>query len=177
MVWGIETRLALPSGESKNGRSAALDTRRYHRRLIEASLPPAPPAPPIENDAAIRYQLMTDVPENWIPFIPVHIENDNREIQLRRAAMLRVIEGDPTPPRIEPRTDLLRFGLDESTPHGYDLHEEEVPRAGVRVTQSFQRTRWYGGRVFIWFGARKETGRGERSSGLAFDRIPPKRRG
>ena len=79
--------------------------------------------------------------------------------------------------RTEPRTDLLRYGLDESTPHGYDLHEEEVPRAGARVTQSFQRTRWYGGQVFIWFGVRKETGRGERSSGLAFDRIPPKRRG
>ena len=100
---------------------------------------------------------MTAVPENWIPFIPVHIENDVREIQLRRAALLRTIEGDTDPPeRVEPRTQLLRQGLDLSVPVGYDLHEEEVPRAGVRVTQSFQRTRWYGGQVFIWLGARKE---------------------
>ena len=51
-------------------------------------------------------ELMSEVPENWIPFIPVHIENDIREIQLRRAALLRVIEGDPapSPERVEPRT-------------------------------------------------------------------------
>lgn len=177
MVWGIETRIALPSGESKSGRSAALEVARYHRRLVEEGAPPAPP-PAIENDAAIRYRLMTTVPENWIPFIPVHVEDDHREIQLRRAAMLRSIDRDPQPPaRIEPRTGLLRHGLDLPVPEGYDLYEEEVPRAGVRVAQSFQRARWYGGRVFVWFGARKETGRGERSSGLAFDRIPPRPRG
>ena len=56
------------------------------------------------------------------------------------------------------------------------LHEEEVPRAGIRVTQSFQRSRWYGGEVFLWLGMRKETGRGEGSSRLAFDRIPRKRK-
>ena len=37
--------------------------------------------------------------------------------------------------------------------------EEEVPRSGSRVTQSFQRTRWYGGEVFVWLGVRKQTGR------------------
>ena len=121
--------------------------------------------------------MMTEVPENWIPFIPVHIENSTREIQLRRAAMPRIVEGDPVPPvKIRPRTDLMRHGLDEVDPRGYDIHEEEVPRAGVRVTQSFQRTRWYDGRVFVWFGVRKETGRGERSSSLRFDQILPKRR-
>ena len=30
------------------------------------------------------------------------------------------------------------------------------------------------GQTFVWFGARKQTGRGEKSSGLAFDQIPPK---
>ncbi|HST35979.1 MAG TPA: hypothetical protein VLK25_05040, partial [Allosphingosinicella sp.] len=44
MVWGIETRVPLASGESKSGRSAALDTARYHARLVAAS--PAPAAPP-----------------------------------------------------------------------------------------------------------------------------------
>jgi hypothetical protein len=51
--------------------------------------------------------------------------------------------------------------------------QQEVPRSGVQVTQSFQRTRWYGGEVFVWLGARKHTGRGERSSGLGFDRYRP----
>lgn len=173
MVWGIETRVPLPTGESKPGRSAALETLRYHRRLV--TTPPAPP--PIENDAAIKYQVMNSVPENWIPFIPVHIDNDVREIQLRRAGMLRTIEGDTHPPvKIEPRSNLLRHGLDLAVPEGYDLFEEEVPRAGVRISQSFQRTRWYNGRVFIWLGVRKQTGRGETYSGLAFDQIVPVRR-
>ena len=119
---------------------------------------------------------MTRVLENWIPFIPVHVENSTREIQLRRAAMPRSIDGDPDLPEpITPRTALLRHGLDAEPPHGYDLHEEEAPRAGVQVRQSFQRTRWYGGEVFLWIGARKTTGRGERSSGLAFDQTPRKR--
>ena len=70
---------------------------------------------------------------------------------------------------VRPRTSLLRQGLDDGV--AYYLHEEEVPRAGVRVTQSFQRTRWRDGRVWLWLGVRKQTGRGEGSSGLAFDQI------
>jgi hypothetical protein len=54
-------------------------------------------------------------------------------------------------------------------PKAYFIDEEEVPRAGALVQQSFQRTRWLGGKVFVWFGAWKSTGRGEGSSGLAFD--------
>jgi len=53
----------------------------------------------------------------------------------------------------------------------YLLHQEEVPRAGVRVSDSFQRTRWRDGRAWVWLGVRKQTGRGEGSSGLAFDSI------
>lgn len=178
MVCGIETTIPLPTGVSKSGRSAAFDVQRFHRRIIQAGLPGEPPPDEdLENDAAIRYRLMTRVPEHWIPFIPVHIENDNREIQLRRAAMPRIIDGDPDPPKkIRPRTNLLRHGLDFDEPETYDLYEEEVRRTGVQVAQSFQRTRWYNGQVFTWFGARKRTGRGERSSGLRFDQILPKRR-
>jgi len=47
----------------------------------------------------------------------------------------------------------------------------EVPRAGAVVFQSFQRTRRPDGAVVTWFGARKETGRGEGSSGLRFDAL------
>lgn len=119
---------------------------------------------------------MSSVPENWIPMIPVHVAGDNRETQLQRAAMLRIIECDPNlnpppPVPVRPRTTLLRHGLDQEEASGYLLHEEEVPRAGARVTQSFQRTRWRDGRVLVWLGVRKQTGRGEGSSGLAFDRI------
>lgn len=57
---------------------------------------------------------MNTVPENWIPFVPVHLEGDNREIQLQRAAMPRILEGGPKPPKkVRPRTVLLREGLDK----------------------------------------------------------------
>lgn len=63
--------------------------------------------------AAVRYQAMNSVPENWIPFIPVHLPNNNREIQLQRAAMPRILVGDPNPAqKVQPLTSLLRQGLD-----------------------------------------------------------------
>jgi hypothetical protein len=49
------------------------------------------------------------------------------------------------------------------------VHEEEVPRASARVSLSFRRTRWTGGEAYVWLGVQKQAGRGERSSGLAFD--------
>jgi hypothetical protein len=177
MVWGIETTVPQPDGQGRSGRRSALETRAFHERLVAAANPdPVPDSGPLVNDATIRYEVMSRVAENWIPFIPVHVPGSHREVQLRRAGIPRLIEGDlEAPDRIRPRTSLLRQGLDLETPAGYDVHEEEVPRAGARVTQSFQRTRWYGGEVFVWLGVRKQTGRGEASSGLAFDRYRPKR--
>lgn len=51
------------------------------------------------------------------------------------------------------------------------LFEEEVPREGIRVTRSFQFTRWIDGSSHLWVGRRKGVGRGEGSSGLQFDRL------
>ena len=173
MVWGIENTVVQANGEPRQGSAAAIETINFYKRLI-AEHPAAVPdtTPLIENNAKIRYEVMNTVPENWIPFIPVHVPGDNRETQLQRAAMPRIIEGDPNrPERVRPRTVLLREGLDRTRPVSYFLHEEEVPRAGVKVTQGFQRTRWRQGSVFVWMGVRKQTGRGEGSSGLAFDRI------
>jgi hypothetical protein len=180
MVWAIERTIALPSGEAKPGRTAAFELRRFFEQDLERRLGAPPEPPPPAADAKIRYQVMTSVPENWIPMIPVHMDpGDSREVQLQRAAMLRILTGDPDlPVPVRPRTSLLRQGLDEATQSPYFLHEEEVPRAGVRVTKAFQRTRWRDGRAWVWLAVRKQTGRGEGSSGLAFDRIvdiPPRR--
>ena len=163
MVWGIEQRIPLPSGSSRAGSEAA---REYHRHL--QNLIGQPGSPAAEPTAPIKYQVMNQVPEQWIPFIPVHLDDSVRETQLQRAALPRILEGDPNQPeKIRPRTMLLRPNL----PKAYYVHEEEVPRAGAMVSQSYQRTRWIGGRVFTWLGVRKQTGRGEGTSGLAFDRL------
>jgi hypothetical protein len=178
MVWGIETIIPLPSGQSKAGREAAYESRNFYQRLVNEALSGAGATESGQEAAApIRYQVMVNpVPDNWIPFIPVHIpeENseDNREIQLQRAALPRILEGDPAPPqKIRPRTILLREGLDGEQPEPYFIHEEEVPRAGIRVAQTYQRTRWCNGQTFVWFGIRKMTGKGEGASNLAFDRL------
>ncbi len=175
MVWGLEKTVPMPTGRGAPGREAALELANRFRSILDLEIEGGlitPETP--EYEASIFYQLMTSVPENWIPFIPVHIENDNREIQLQRASMPRIIPGDPNPPeKIKPRTVLLRQGLDEIPAEPYFVHEEEVPRAGVRVIQAYQRTRWHDGRVFTWLGVRKQTGRGQGASGLAFDRVKP----
>lgn len=102
---------------------------------------------------------MNSVPENWIPFIPVHVPNNNRQIQLQRAAMPRILVGDSNPAqKVQPLTSFLRRGLDLTLARTYFLHEEEVPRAGARVTQYYARSRWTQGQVYTWFARRSKSG-------------------
>lgn len=169
MVWAVERTVPSVTGAGRSGKDEGRETRQYHERLIAAGGPAA-----VAYQAAIAYLAMTDVPEHFIPFVPVHVPGSVRDVQLQRSRMLRIIEGDPLPPeKIPPRTTLIREGLDETPKQAYFLHEEEVPRAGIQVTQSFRRTRWTKGEAYVWLGVQKQTGRGERSSGLAFDVIVP----
>ncbi|MOA10538.1 hypothetical protein D3C78_1304310 [compost metagenome] len=88
--------------------------------------------------------------------------------------MPRLLGPDPSKFKlVEPRCSLLRSGLDETPKKPFFVFEEEVPRSGVQVTLAYQRTRWLDGRTYVWLGADKTTGRGEASSGLAFDRLVP----
>ena len=86
MVWGIETRILLPSGNTKPGREAALELKNHLQRIVKKENTVEPvTVNDVEYKAAIKYQIMNTVPENWIPFIPVHVNGSNREIQLQRA--------------------------------------------------------------------------------------------
>jgi hypothetical protein len=176
MVWAVESRVPLADGSSKPGREAGRELQTRLQQLLDASNPSPAPAP-VVYQADIRYQVVNSVPEEWIPFVPVHIPESNREVQLQRAAMPRILRNDLRKPRkVEPRTSLLREGLDVeagSPRQPYFLHEEEVSRAGIKVHKSFQRTRWFDGRVYTWLGIRKQVGKGSGSSGLAFDQIVP----
>jgi hypothetical protein len=177
MVWGVEAAIPVSSGETLRGIEAARQTRAFLEAQLAARLAGPGPVPPpnhepIPANAPIRYQVMNTVPENWIPFIPVHVPGDNRNIQLQRAALPRILDGDPDPPpKVQPRTVLLRQGLDLIPAQTYFVFEEEVPRAGTRLIQAFERTRWSDGRVYTWLRVRRQTGRGEGSSGLGFDKL------
>ena len=175
MVWGVESRVALADGGSREGSEAAAERLHYLEGLLAAEAPAEDEAERPQGEARIRYLLMSAVPEHWIPFIPVRMPGngaDNRQIQLQRAAMLRILDGTEDRPQIRPRTGILSH----NSGGAYFVHEEEVPRAGARITQTFQRARWHDGKVCVWLGRRKRTGRGEGSSGLAFDQIRPERR-
>jgi hypothetical protein len=170
MVWAVEQTVLLPDGSTRRGAEAAAETRSwFERRIQEAGLAPSADPDPV---ADIRYRVMAGVPEHWIPMIPAQDPDSGRQVRLQRAALTRVIDGDPAAPvPVHPLTMLLRDGLDVPTPRPWFLHEAEVLREGLRVATRFQRTRWRDGRVVVWLGARKYVGRGEGSSGLAYDRI------
>jgi hypothetical protein len=169
-VWGLERTIPSGAGGGMPGGLSAGQTAAYFRRLGD-QVPPVDPGEPRVAD--VRYEAMTSVPEHWIPFVPVHVEGSNRQIQLQRAALPRIVSGLVTVP-VEPRSALLREGRDVAPGdpvQPYFLHEEEVGRAGTVVARSFQRTRAVGGRAVVWVGTARTVGRGEGSSGLAFDRL------
>ena len=167
LVWGIEQIIPSPAGGGIDGYEAAAALERY---FTEQN--PPPEVIRVDTGAAIQYRLGTHVSENWIPFIAVRIPGSNREIRLQRAAMPRLTVDPPVP--VEPRGVILRSGLDEEPRQPYFIHEEEIPRAGITVSCTYQRARcWWDGRVYIWLGRRKTTGRGQGSSGLEFDKILP----
>jgi hypothetical protein len=173
MVWGVESAVALSTGEPKRGIEVAREAADYFLRVVTTGGTGTAPPPAA---APIRYQIMSTVPENWIPFIPAHVTGDNREIQLQRAAMPRIVDNRPDAlpgnlRKVEPRTRLLREGLDADPPATYLIHEETVPRAGTRANQRYQRTRWVDGASWVWMRVRRDTGRGEASSGLDFDQL------
>jgi hypothetical protein len=168
MVWAIEKTIPSPAGMGKRGADAASETLAFLQRWVAASGSTTAAIP--DPKAPVRYDLMSTVPEHWIPFISVRAPGSTRQTDLQRGSMPRLIEGDAIT-AVKPRTTLLREGLGQTVARPYFIPEEEVPRAGVRVTQSFQRTRWTNGKTVVWIGARKQTGRGEGSSGLSFDRL------
>jgi len=140
MVWAVERRVMSRLGE-------ALDPSVVAQAGVAA---PATMAP-------TRYQLGTDVPPNWRPFIPTYLPGSTRSIRLQRARL--------------PDQPLQTAGVILRVAGPYFLAEEEVPRAGRIVDRAFKRARWIDGTTFLWIGRRSTTGRGEGSSGLVFDHI------
>lgn len=121
----------------------------------------------IEHDATYKYQLMSDVPENWVPFIPAKIPGSQSEIRLLRGKTIKSYDlQNSTDHFVKPRGKFLT-----EVPFPYFIFEEEVPREGIQVYRNFRRTRWINGKVVCWLGRKKNAGRGEGSSGLVFDNI------
>jgi len=152
MVWAIEHRLQSGTGEAMPGHERALRHGEVDETLQQRGGP------------QLRYLLETLVPEHWIPLLPVAIDPVEGEIALERGSVVRARE-DGTLFTLPPLGRVLK-------PTGvvpYRVEEEEVTRAGTRVSRVVCRTRWINGDTFHWIARRKTTGSGEGSSGLKYD--------
>lgn len=121
------------------------------------------PAPPAEPAAAPRYLLATPVPGNWVPLLPVQLDDHGTLVtRLKRGAVLQP-DG----------TNRVRHGRSQvlATLTGSPLYDEEVPREGAQVTRRRRMARWVDGSTWAWTAFRNEVGRGEGSAGLRFDRL------
>jgi hypothetical protein len=150
LAWAVEQRI-----ESMAGRPVDVAARR--------------PAPAVARapGAADEWDLVlsTTVPPHWVPLVPVRLDDGDGstltgQIMFQRGRV--PLAGQPGASRgalgtiLVPRRRLL-------------IHEDEIPRAGIRVVRRFQSARDPAGKLHTWVGRRKGPGRGEGHSGLEFD--------
>jgi len=124
----------------------------------------APTATPSEEETP-RYRLATSVPDYWLPLVPARSDPVQPDIRLVRGRVL--LENATAAVAPVPLGRLLEPG------RPLRIFEEEVPRAGARVSRSYQYARWSDGSAHLWIGRQKGAGRGEGASGLRFDSISP----
>jgi hypothetical protein len=85
------------------------------------------PAPPAEPGAAPRYLLATPVPGNWVPLLPVQLDDHGTLVtRLKRGG---VLQPDGTNRVRHGRSQVLA-ALAVSA-----LYDEEVPREGAHLTE------------------------------------------
>ncbi len=179
LVWGVEAVTPDPMGGGRDARGAG----KLLREAI-ARANPEQPLPPGERTEGVllEYRLMGYVPENWIPFVSVRLQGQDTSTAFLQGAMPRV-------PPVEPVLDAADTPVlahNVVPPHGTLLardpvarpnviNEEEILRGGAVVRRTFQQARTHDGTTVTWSGRQKLNGRGEGSSGLAFDQVALRR--
>jgi len=151
LAWAVERLIESPTDRPLNRFEAYLEQQ---RRRAQEALPAQPTI-----GQALRYRLSTEVPDYWIPLMPVSV---GKGLRLQRGAVLKTSGA---------REHMSALGRILESGEKLSLFEEEVPREGARVTRSYQFTRWTDGSSHLWVGRGKDVGRGEGSSGLRFDSL------
>jgi hypothetical protein len=157
MAWGVERVVESASERPLNRfeqppRVAAVETS-----------PDAQTSPDAPTPETLTYRLASDVPDYWVPLLPVQ---SSTGLRLKRGAILKA---DGSQEIVRSRGRILN--PEPPVAGGLAIHEEEIPREGIRITRHHQLARWMDGSTHLWVGRRKVVGRGEGSSGLKFDTI------
>lgn len=158
MVWAIEHITEDGTGQPWPG----------HERALSGKNTLENPVVNPQEQRGLAYRIQADLPEHWVPFVPVLLDSGTAEIALEQARFGKSITGDNQPEEMQPYARILCPAI-----HPYRLREEEVPRSGLRVIRTVNRTRWIDGSTYVWVSRKKITGRGEGRSGLHFDQAEP----
>jgi hypothetical protein len=152
LVWGVEQIVTDADGT----RHDLPDE--YVRALVSGGV--------LSRKADVTYRLMTNVPDHWVPFIPVRVAGSSRQVALVEAVLPRPDSlGDLA--TASPRSSVLQ------ELRGVVLPEEEVPSAGIVVRRRWFLARSADGGRHAWAARSVTTGRGEGASGLRFDVAEP----
>lgn len=138
MAWGVENTVVGASGSPTD------------RALVWRTTQP-PIVPPSAN-AVAAYRLGSIVPDYWIPFLPVAV--DDGPLQFRRGRLPTAVTG--------PQGLLLAYP-------NQTMFFEELPREGIHIERRYRYARGLDGSVYVWIGRLRSTGTGEGRSGLRFD--------
>jgi hypothetical protein len=158
LAWAIEARVSDGIAGSIDGRASAIAVEEHLRALAPGA---APERPLQQNDAHLAYKLASDVLPHMIPFTPIAHDN---QLALRRAAIPRVIEGQPIT-RIRARTQLVR------TPQRYEIDARAIPPSGITVRGVWRRARSSDGGTHTWFAYERIPAARIAAVGLTFDQL------
>jgi hypothetical protein len=115
-----------------------------------SDIEPPLPAPP---DAPVQWTLSVTPPAHWIPYSSV----------ADASGIINLIRGSE---------HLVRGQLAQAVPEA--LPDRLVAREGIRITRRFTHARDPDGIPYVWGRWGRSVGRGETSSGLAFDTLRPR---
>jgi hypothetical protein len=140
LAWAVERTIEGPSGLTRS-------------RTDEPR--PAPFTPLTDPGADMDYLLENEVPDWWIPMVPV--STGYGTTALRKGAMVK--NGQP----------VLPLGVLLTPGQPLTVQDEEIPREGIRLRRVPELSRRADGAYVRWTARRTSVGRGEGASGLAFD--------
>jgi hypothetical protein len=169
-VWAVEHKVRNGLGNPVNGFDAQNERRECE---MEGAIPESDAfstGESLDNSTMPVYRLASTVPDNWIPYVPVHVPvqpdgSDLKDIDELFSIKLRQADMMSKDNDHDPMTSILNRGDIDW------INEESIPRAGVKVQLTKQRVRWIDGKTYVWLGRKVVTGKGEGSSGLRFDII------